>query len=237
MKEEKFALRLFFLASVIFGLDTSALLAFPPYRSTDADTAPPNTLELRAGFIKLENDEGKTEVATPLWRANLGFPNGFEFITEFDYVPEKGTFGDVAAGMKWVPWFGEKLSFGNETLLLLPLRPGDAGIGMESQLLATYWSDDLQIHFNAGGFHDPRTGVEANGWRGSILAEFPREGYEPGIELFAKQVGSEPVDLRAGVGVIFDARYFEVRTGAHVGLTEHAPDINVNFWIAKAIPF
>ena len=211
--------------------------AFPPYRSTDADTADPSTLELRIGFIKWEYDNGESEASTPLWRANIGLGNKVELISEFEYVPKKGAFGDAAAGIKWIPFFGGTFSFGNETLFLLPVRPGDTGLGVESQLLATYWGYDVRVHFNAGGFHDPRTRLEENGWRGSVLAEFPRAGYRPGIELFAKQVEGDPVDARAGVGILFDVGLFEVRTGVHAGLTERAPNVSINFWIAKAIPF
>jgi len=224
------------LCVALLGLYTAPAFAFPPYRSTDADTAEPSTLELRIGLIKWERDEGESKAAAPLWRANLGLGNKVELISEFEYVPKDAEFGDAAAGIKWVPLFGGTVSFGNETLFLLPFRPGDTGIGVESQLLATYWRDDLRVHINAGGFHDPRTGTNKDGWRGSILAEFPHTGYRPGLELFAKQVEAEAVDARAGAGIIFNLRSFEVRTGAHVGLTKRAPDVSFNFWIAKALP-
>jgi hypothetical protein len=228
---------LFLTRTFLFGLlclYTVPAFAFPPYRSTDADTADPNTLELRIGLIKWEHDSGESETATPLWRANVGLGNKVEIISEFEYLPRKGEFGDAAAGIKWIPFFGGPVSFGNETLFLLPVRPGDARIGVESQLLATYWHDDFRVHFNAGGFHDPRTESDENGWRGSVLAEFPRAGYRPGLELFAKQVDGEPVDARAGFGGIFDLGAFEVRTGVHAGLTERAPDLSFNLWIATA---
>ncbi len=58
--------------------------AFPPYRTTDADTADPYTLELRVGLIKANQKDGDTEVAAPLLRANFGLPNKFELISEFE---------------------------------------------------------------------------------------------------------------------------------------------------------
>ncbi len=218
------------------GLTTPAS-AFPPYRSTDADTADPDTLELRVGLVKLEREKSETEVITPSLRANFGLRNKVELISEFEYLPEEGAFGDGAAGFKWVPLFGSTLSMGIETLALLPVRPGDSGVGVESQLLATYWSDEFRLHINAGGFHDPRVSPSEDGWRASLLAEFPREGYRPGVELFAKEIESQPVDVRAGVGLIYDIGSYALRTGLHVGLTKEAPDVSFNLWIATTVPF
>ena len=218
------------------GLTTPAS-AFPPYRSTDADTADPDTLELRVGLVKLEREKSETEVITPSLRANFGLRNKVELISEFEYLPEESAFGDGAAGFKWVPLFGSTLSMGIETLALLPVRPGDNGVGVESQLLATYWSDEFRLHINAGGFHDPRVSPSEDGWRASLLAEFPREGYRPGVELFAKEIESQPVDVRAGVGLIYDMGSYALRTGLHVGLTKEAPDVSFNLWIATTVPF
>lgn len=228
------ALLLAFATSCVLAAPASA---FPPYRSTDADTAAPYTLELRVGLVKLEHDRSKTKIITPAMRANFGLPEKFELVSEFEYIPKQGRFGDGAAGFKWVPFFGNTLSFGIETLTLLPVRPDDAGLGVESQLLATYWSSDVRIHMNAGGFHDPRMPEDENGWRASMLAEFPRDGYRPGVEVFAKEVNGNPADLRAGLGCIFDLGSFEIRTGLHAGLTEQAPDVGFSLWIATALPF
>ncbi len=211
--------------------------AFPPYRTTDADTADPYTLELRVGLIKANQKDGDTEVAAPLLRANFGLPNKFELISEFEYLPEDGEFGDGAAGFKWVPLFGSTWSFGIETLALLPVRPGDDDIGVEAQLLGTFWSERYRLHVNAGGFHDARVSRSEDGWRASLLAEFPREGYRPGIELFAKKVENESTDVRAGVGIIYDIGSFDIRTALHVGLTDEAPDVSFNLWISTKLPF
>ena len=217
-------------------VETAPAEAFPPYRSTDADTADPFVLELRAGLVKVEHDRDETEVLTPLLRANFGLPNKFELISELEYLPNDGELGDGAVGIKWVPVFGSTLSFGIETLALLPVRSGDAGIGVESQLLGTYWNEHVRVHVNMGGFHDARVTPAEDGWRASLLAEFPRDGYRPGLELFAKQVENEPVDVRAGVGIIYDVGEFDIRMGLHGGLTNEAPDISFNLWITTKLP-
>ena len=197
-------------------LPLSTAQAFPPYRSTDADTADPYTLELRVGLVKLEYEDDETEVLAPLLRANFGLPNKFELISEFEYLPEDGEFGDGAAGFKWVPLFGSTWSFGIETLTLLPVRLGDDGLGVESQLLATFWRDRFRVHLNAGGSHDGRITPAEDAWRASVLAEFPREGYRPSVELFAKHVENKSTDVRAGVGIIYDVGSFDIRTALHV---------------------
>lgn len=211
--------------------------AFPPYRSTDADTADPYTLELRVGLGKVEQQRGETELLTPLLRTNFGLPDKIELISEFEYVPEEGQFGDGAAGVKWVPFYGNTVSFGIETLALLPVKSGDDGVGVESQLLATFWSNRVRLHVNAGGFHDARVSPVEDGWRASLLAELPREGYRPGVELFAKEVENEPTDVRAGVGLIYDVGSFDIRAGLHAGLTDAAPDVSFSLWITTKLPF
>lgn len=227
---------LFFLPVLAQFVSPHRAVAFPPYRSTDADTADPYTFELRVGLVKVEHDRDQTEILTPLLRANLGLPNKIELITEFEYLPQEGELGDGAAGVKWVPVFGDTWSFGMETLALLPVRSGDDGVGVESQLLGTYWGENVRLHVNAGGFHDARISPAEDGWRASLLAEFPRDGYRPGVELFAKQVDNEPTDVRAGVGLIYDVGPFGIRTGLHFGLTDEAPNISFNLWITTKLP-
>jgi hypothetical protein len=84
----------------------------------------------------VERERGEIEVLTPLLRTNFGLPNKLELISEFEYVPKEGELGDGAAGVKWVSFHGA-LSFGIETLALLPVKSGDDGVGVESQLIAT----------------------------------------------------------------------------------------------------
>ena len=213
-------------------------LAFPPYKTTDADTADPRTLELRLGLVQLEREAEATEYTGPLLRANLGLPNKVELISEFEYRLGDNEFGDGAAGLKWAPIQGQ-VSYGIETLALLPVRPGDRGVGLESQLLATWRRSDeaVRVHFNAGGFHDPRGNQTINGWRASALAEFSVASYRPGIELFVRRKDGQDIDLRLGAGVIKSAGRFEFRSAAHVGVTRQAPDVVFNFWVSTKLPF
>lgn len=212
--------------------------AFPPYKTTDADTADPYNLELRLGLIQAQRENGATQIASPLLRANFGLPNKVELISEFEYLPEEHEFGDGAFGIKWAPVQGS-LSFGIETLALLPVRPGDSGVGLESQLLATWHrpGHGLRVHVNAGGFHDPRDSTTENGWRASVLTEMMgNDAFRPGFELFAKQKRGQAADVRMGAGMIIDAGRFEIRSGVHIGLTKEAPDVTISLWIAKKLP-
>lgn len=84
--------------------------AFPPYRSTDAGTAAPHELELRLGLGRLQRDSGRTEVLSPLLRANLGLPKGFELISELEYSPRAGGLADGALGGKWATALSDRLS-------------------------------------------------------------------------------------------------------------------------------
>ena len=232
--------RLFEAAAACFALCSLCIapaFAFPPYRSTDANTADPYTLEVRVGLIRLNDTSSGTEILSPLSRINFGLPTKIELISEFEYVPERGELGDGAFGAKWVPIFGPTLSIGVETLALLPVRPGDQGLGLESQLVATFWSDDVRVHLNAGGVTDARVSPSEDGWRASILVEFLRDQYRPGLELFAKQIEVRGADVRVGAGLIYDIGRFDVRTGIHAGLAEAAPRLSFNFWIATEFPF
>lgn len=212
--------------------------AFPPYKTTDADTADPYNLELRLGLVQVEREGGATQYVSPLLRANFGFPYKVELISEFEYLPEEHEFGDGASGIKWAPMQGP-LSFGIETLALLPVRPGDDGVGVESQLLATWRGHNrgVQVHVNAGGFHDPRGSETENGWRASVLTELTDSSFRPGIELFAKQKSGEDADVRLGVGVIKDVGQFQIRSAIHAGLTDQASDVVFNIWFSMKIPF
>lgn len=212
--------------------------AFPPYKTTDADTADPRSLELRLGLAQVEWEADTTEYTGPLLRANLGLSNKVELISEFEYRLGEGEFGDGAAGMKWAPIQGA-VSFGIEALALLPVRPGDSGVGVESQLLATWRrpDDKVRVHMNAGGFHDPRGDQTINGWRASVLTEFNAGSYRPGIELFVRRKEGQDADLRLGAGVIKSAGRFELRSAVHVGVTRQAPDVVFNFWVSTKLPF
>jgi len=226
------------LALLVAGqlLRSGPALAFSPYRSTDADTTDPYTMELQVGLIEVERKGRENKYVSPELRINFGLPNKVELISEFAYVPEEDEFGDGAVGIKWVPVFGI-LSIGIETLLLVPVRPGDDGAGIESQLLATWRNNNVRIHVNAGGFHDARTSPEEDGWRASILTEVPRDRVRPGVELFAIQESGKDVDLQLGMGIIIDVGRFDIRSGLHAGLTHEAPDFVFSFWITTRLPF
>jgi hypothetical protein len=231
-------------AIVFLVLVEAALLqqaqAFPPYKTTDADTADPYNLELRVGLVQAERASGTTEWASPLLRTNFGLPNKVELISEFEYRPEQHEFGDGAVGIKWAGAQGSPLSFGIETLALLPVRPKDSGVGVESQILATWFRPDhgFRVHINAGGFHDPRGRDTENGWRASVLTELMgNDSFRPGFELFAKKKEGHEADVRFGVGVIKEIGRLEIRSGVYVGLTDQAPDVLVNVWLSTKIPF
>lgn len=222
--------------TLISALLPAASQAFPPYRSTDAETAAPWTLEARLGLLKVTHDDSRSSYASPLLRMNVGFPGDFELVTEFEYELERSRFVDGAVGFKWAP-IQRSVSFGIETLMLLPVSSEFSGVGVESQLLATIHRDRYQVHINAGGFHDARFKVAENGWRASALVEAPLGRFKPGLELFAKQIHHESTQLQAGPGIIFDVGPFEIRSAVHFGLTSSAPDVVTSLWISKKFPF
>jgi hypothetical protein len=214
------------------GLCTSTAGAFPPYRSTDAATADAGNLEVRFGLGKVEHEESDNSYSTPLLRANLGLLRNLELISEFGYRPEEDRLSDGAvAGFKWVPFFRQPFSLGVETLALLPVSSGLSGVGVASQLLATFRRDDLLLHLNAGGFYDPRPRETERGWRASALAELQRGRWRPGLELFATQVDGRPAQIAIGPGVIVDLGPVDVRAGVHFGLTSAAPDVRATLWV------
>jgi hypothetical protein len=209
--------------------------AFPPYRSTDAETADPWTLEGRLGLLRLARDQGENTSTTPLLRLNLGLPRRLELTTELEYVPADKRLGDAAAGLKWVPYF-EELSLGVEVLALLPVSSA-GGAGVEASFLATQRWDTFRLHGNLGGFYDVRPEPIEKGWRAGLLGELAVDRFRPGLELFAKQVISEPVAVQAGAGVIVSLGPIDLRTGAHLGLSAVAPDFVASLWIAGKLPF
>lgn len=208
--------------------------AFPPYRSTDAETADPWTLEARLGLVRVERDGGANEYASPLLRANLGLPGNLELVSEFEYRPDEGEVADAAMGVKWVP-FMSALSLGVETLALLPVSSAGGG-GVESLLLATWRERALRVHVNAGGFYDDRPTDAENGWRAGTIVEVRLDRFRPGVEVFAKQEVGEPVQVVLGPGAIVDFGAFDIRAGLHVGLTDEAPDLVPNLWITTKLP-
>jgi hypothetical protein len=208
--------------------------AFPPYRSTDAGTADPWVFEVRLGLLRFRRDLGHSVYSSPLLRLNLGLPHAIELIGEMEVRPGKGGLTDAAFGAKWVPLRGS-WSLGMETLLLLPV-PDAGGAGVESQLVVTYRdaAERLRLHLNAGGFYDGRAATAEKGWRASALVEMKTGRYRPGLEVFARKIGSAPVEVLAGPGVIVDVGRVDVRLGLHVGLTAAAPDVVLDAWTSTA---
>ncbi len=205
--------------------------AFPPYRTTDADTAGAGMLELRLGLLKIQTRGSTSERRTPLTRTNIGIGAHYEIISEFEYSPDEHRLEEGTLGFKWAR-LNNGFGVGVETLALLPVNSTLSGAGIESQFLATFQQERWQVHINAGGFYDPRAEQTEKGWRASVLAEFPRERFRPGVELFAKDARSEAARVQTGIGVIMEFERFEVRTGIHFGLSDAAPDVEASVWFA-----
>jgi hypothetical protein len=223
------------VAGAVLALSAAPAAAFPPYRSTDAAAADPWVFEARLGLLRLRRDRGDNLYSSPLLRLNFGLPRGVELISELEVRPGRGGLTDAAFGAKWVPAHG-RWSLGMETLLLLPV-PNAGGTGVESQLVVTYRDDarGLRLHLNGGAVHDGRPDPAEKGWRASALAELKRGRYRPGLEVFARKLGSGPVEVLVGPGVIVDVGRVDVRLGLHVGLTAAAPDVVLDAWTATAV--
>lgn len=220
------------LALLIMASVVAPAQAFPPYRSTDADTADPHSIEVRAG-VQTAFDDGDTETLFPSLRVNLGLPGKLEIPTEFDFAPDGAGFDDGAAGLKWIPFVSENLSVGFESLVLLPIRPGDRNAGTETQIVSTINLANAQLHLNAGGVYDARAALTEKGWRASGLLEIPMGKSLVGLEFFAKDTNAGATDARVGAGIIYDMGSFDIRFAAHAGLTDAAPDATVNVWVSR----
>jgi hypothetical protein len=207
--------------------------AFPPYRSTDAETAEAFVLEARLGLLRLRRTASTSSYSVPLLRLNYGLPANLELVTEAEFDASEGRVGDAAAGIKWVPWM-RTLSFGIEALILLPTNE-NGGIGTETQGLMTARLGPTLVHLNAGGIYDGRPTEAERGWRASVLAEAPLNGWRPGVELFTRQFDGGELEALAGAGAIVGLGPIDVRIGTHVGLTQAAPDLVLNLWIASKV--
>jgi hypothetical protein len=216
-----------------FGLTLVPLpaIAFPPYRTTDAETAGADMLELRLGVLKLRRDESETHRSAPLSRINFGFGQHYEAISELEYAIDDGRFAEGALGFKWARLTNGR-GLGVETLILLPVHSELDGSGIESQFIRTWHQQDWRLHVNVGGFYDPRSATTERGMRGSLLAEFPRNRLRPGVELFARDDRSTGTRIQAGVGLIASLTRMEIRAGLHVGLNDAAPDLEASVWFA-----
>lgn len=210
-------------------------LGFPPYRSTDAETADPWTIEGRLGVVRVSRDQSESVYASPLWRLNLGLPYRLELVTEGEWDATAARLGDAAVGLKTVPFLVSSFGIGVEALALLPVSSA-GGSGVEAQLVATQRWEPVLLHVNGGGFYDTRPTTTEKGWRASLLTEARLGRWRPGIELFAKQVNGGPVEPIAGAGVILRLGPVDLRAGLHVGIADAAPDLRASFWVASKLP-
>ena len=53
----RWKIRRFALGACVLGGLSADAVAFPPYRSTDADTAEPGELEVRLGLLRVERED------------------------------------------------------------------------------------------------------------------------------------------------------------------------------------
>ncbi|MBI4382525.1 MAG: hypothetical protein HY579_00645 [Nitrospinae bacterium] len=209
-------------------------MAFPPYISTDADTADPWTLENRIGFFDLERDKKENAYASPLYRFNLGIPHHLEIVTEFENRPDLKQMGKANVGFKWIPLAGS-WSAGIETLAHLPVKE-HGGPGMEGSVLLTVPKDNLRLHVNAGGFTDNGPVERESGWMTGAIMETYFGRFRPGLEFFAKQTAFEPVQASIDPGLIVDFGLFDARMGTRFGLTDAAPTLAGTLWVTFKLP-
>ena len=212
-------------------LSAQPLYAFPPYRTTDAETAGDDTLEARIGLLRLQVRDSRSTRRTPLTRVNYGIGPRFEVISELEYAIDEHELDEGALGFKWAKLENGR-GFGVETLVLLPVRSELHGAGVESQVIRTWQRESSRVHVNAGAFYDPRAAATEHGWRASALAEFPRDRLRPGVELFVRDSDLSETRIQAGVGLIASFERVEIRTGLHVGLNDAAPDIEGSVWLS-----
>jgi len=222
------------LGLTVLLFDATMALAFPPYKLTDADTAEPLTIEARLGLVQYQVERDKESYSSPLVRLNLGLTAHTEILAEAEYSQETDRVEEAAVGGKWIPWPGS-LAFGAEVLTLLP-RSGESDYGVEATLLMTVREASLLTHANLGAIEDRRPSEHESGWKGGVLLEWLQAQWRPGVELFAKQLNSEPEQASAGIGAIFPFDSLDVRIGVRAGLTNAAPDLTASIWISGNFP-
>lgn len=209
--------------------------AYPPWRSTDADTAAPWSVEWRQGLLQYRRQGEREIYSTPLVRLNFGLPHHLEIPCELELRPVDNEVGEAAAGLKWIPLWPGRFSLGIEALLLLPVD-AHGGAGVEAALLASCWSRHLALHLNGAGFYDGRVPGGEAGWKLGAVAEGRLGRLRPGVELFVKQVIGEEAEVLAGPGIIVDLGGVDVRTGLRLGLAPVWPLLETSFWVTIKIP-
>ena len=88
----------------------SPALAFPPYKTTDAETAGANAVEFRLGLLEIEKTGSNSERQTPLANLNFGMGPHFEINSEL----ERQTLNDTTIGP--VKPLGERGAFSADTV-------------------------------------------------------------------------------------------------------------------------
>jgi hypothetical protein len=139
----------------------STAFAFPPYRTTDAETAGDDTLEARIGLLRLQVRDSHSTRKTPLSRINYGIGPRFEVISELEYAIDEDQLDEGALGFKWAK-LEKSRGIGVETLVLLPVQSEQSGAGVESQIIRTWQQERSRVHVNAGMFYDPRGGGDSS---------------------------------------------------------------------------
>ena len=206
--------------------------AFPPYRSTDAETADPWTIEARLGLLRWARHGDATAYSSPLLRLNLGLPRAVELLLELEHEHGGEGLTEAAVGCKWVPVVRSGASLGIETLVLLPVEE-EGGTGIEASLLTTFRRDTLRVHLNVGGFYADRLGEAVSGWRAGAIVEWRMARIRPGFELFARRTHSDSLQVLAGPGIIIETRHMDIRLGLHLGVTSSSPDVVTDTWVAS----
>jgi hypothetical protein len=219
------------LSLAVLALLPVTAAAFPPYRSTDAETAASGVMEARVGLVRVRHDGDEERYAAPLLRLNLGLASNVEMTLESEYDLDGNRVGDGAIGLKLViP--SDLVSWGVETLALLPVNSTHSGVGVESQLLMTWRPAQMRVHLNGGGFYDPRSAGLERGWRASLLTEVEHRLGRPGLELFARGFKDGRTEVQLGAGWIVPLGSLQLRIGAHAGLAGNAPDFSASVWLS-----
>lgn len=186
---------------------------------------------MRLGLVRAQQEAGENRYTSPLLRMSLGIAERAELVVGSEYDRDEGQVSDAAIGLKLV---GREAAvrWGVETIALLPVDSSHSGVGLESQLLATWNPARMRLHLNAGAIYDPRPGEIERAWQASLLAEIERGAGRAGVELFARRFRHQSTEVQLGVGWIVPAGPLQVRMGLHGGLTGRAPDLTASLWLS-----
>lgn len=207
---------------------------FPPYQSTDAETATPGSVETRFGG-QWDHQQGSATYSSPLVNINFGLPHDLEIVSELWYQPGVSRVANAATGIKWVPYTSDTIGYAIETIAHLPTTQ-NSNAGVESTLITTMRRDNLLLHINVGGFTDPSPLTNGTGWTTGVLTEVLIGRFRPGLEFFLKKIDSQEIQATMTAGLITEFQHFDVRMGLTTGFTRTTPDISANLWVSAKIP-